>query len=78
LECQILAGSHRQSAYVHVGLTQKGGSVDILDQWEAAANQMIEALQRWRAVRGKADEALAKADYENAVRKFDEVSGQLG
>lgn len=52
--------------------------VSIEDQWSAAVDHLIAALQHLKGMRGKLGEAAAKADVARAQRAYDELSEQLG
>jgi len=50
----------------------------VIREWEAAVDALIEALKHLKKQRGKPGEALAKKDYDKAIKALEEASENLG
>lgn len=48
-----------------------------IDDWEAALDNLIAATAHFKTQRGKPGEALARADWKNALDHFEELSRNL-
>lgn len=52
--------------------------MSVIDLWESAVDELVDALDELKASRGTPAAALAQLRYQKALKAFDEASEQLG